>query len=192
MKLAKDLKQKRLTNVNLFFTKAWVQKYPEAYTFVVKKGIETGVWWYDEETLQEKTIETDVAKVYIMQTAELMSNLAGENISFYLASNKCSPKELSTLARQIPHMGVSAGQKLEGLKQAEKLQRVEETAELGIVYCDKLTETTIEDLEQIREVLHSKNMEIVKISANQKVNPIGPPQANQPNQPNKQGEQNEK
>lgn len=166
MKLAKDLKAKRLTNVNLFFTKAWVQKYPEAYTFVVKKGIETGVWWHDKETMQEKPVDIEIANVYIMQTAEMMSDLAGENIVLYLVSDRYSAEEQGSLANQVTCKGVAAKEKLDGMRTEDKLTRVEATAEIGVLYCDIVSEKTITELEQIREVLHSKNMELVKISKN--------------------------
>lgn len=166
MKLAKDLKAKRLTNVNLFFTKAWVQKYPESYTFVVKRGIETGVWWHDKETMQEKPVDIETANIYIMQTAEMMSNLAGENITLYLASDRYSAEEQANLANQVTCEGVSAKEKLEGMRTEDKLARVEATAEIGILYCDSISSKTILELEQIRDVLHSKNMELIKISKN--------------------------
>ena len=178
MKLAKELKAKRLTNVNMFFTKAWVQKYPEAYTFVTKKGIETGVWWYDRETMQEKPIEIETAKVYIMQTAELMSNLAGDNVCLYLASGKYSVEEQANIASQVPYTGVSPKEKLEGMRTEEKLARVEETSEIGILYCDMVSDNTVAELEQIREVLHSKNMELVKISQNKPLCTSQPQQDN--------------
>lgn len=166
MKLAKDLKAKRLTNVNLFFTKAWIQKYPEAYTFVVKKGIETGVWWLDKETMQEKPVDIEMANVYIMQTAEMMSNLAGENITLYLASERYSVEEQETVANQVTCVGVAAKEKLDGMRTEDKLTRVEATAEIGMLYCDSISEKTIAELEQIREVLQSKHLELVKISQN--------------------------
>lgn len=190
MRLAKDLKAKRLTNVNLFFTKAWVQKYPEAYTIVVKKGIETGVWWHDKETMQEKQVDIEIANVYIMQTAEMMSDLAGENIVLYLASGRYSAEEQASLANQVTCAGVAAKENLEGMRTEEKLARVEETAEIGILYCDMVSDKTIAELEEIREVLHSKNMELVRISKNKPLCNIEAQQDNREKGEN--NEQNEK
>ncbi|MCI8335974.1 MAG: hypothetical protein HFI72_02230 [Peptococcaceae bacterium] len=190
MKLAKDLKAKRLTNVNLFFTKAWVQKYPEAYTFVAKKGIETGVWWHDKETMQEKPVEIETANVYLMQTSEMMSKLAGENVTLYLASERYSREEQENIAAQVTCQGVSAKEKLEGMRTEDKLTRVEATAEIGMLYCDVVNTNTVAELEQIREVLHSKNIELVKISKNKPLCNIEKQQVNQEKGDN--NEQNKK
>lgn len=169
MKLAKELKKSRFTDVDFFFTKAWIQKYPEAYAFVVKKGFETGVWWYDKDTMYEKPVEVEYAKVYIMQTAEMMSKLAEKNICLYLESTQCAQGDLTSIAQSIPCYGVCADQKLDGLKIADKLSKVEQTAQIGLVYSDTISATTVEELEQIRDVLQSKNMEIIPISVNKKI-----------------------
>ena len=168
MKLARELKKKHLTDINLFFTKAWVQKYPEAYHFVVEKGFETGVWWYDKDTLHEKPVEIEYAKIYIMQTAEMMSNLAGKTINLYLESNLCSEGERTNVSKDIPYAGVCADVCLDGKKVTEKMALVEESAQIGMIYSDSISANTVSELEQFREVLQSKNIEIVKISVNQK------------------------
>ena len=95
-------------------------------------------------------------------------------------------EERENIAAQVPYKGVFAKEKLDGMKLEEKLVRVESTAEIGMLYCDTVKEDTVTELAQIREVLHSKNIELVKISKNKPLCSIEEQQTNQ-----EKGEDNE-